>query len=117
MEQKSLKSRVEDFNALRLPGQMPMMHMGTLYLVNDLWREIERLQKEIAEQRDQILEEAAIIASNSCLVPPDGGQPSAEEIEAADRAAQAIRAAKSTQRDWLSCAPAQAAMRTTDDNC
>jgi hypothetical protein len=41
-----LKKRVDQFNALELPGQSPMMHMGTSYLVNDLWREVKRVAKE-----------------------------------------------------------------------
>ena len=39
-----LKERVEKFNLLELPGQPMGMHMGTLYLVNDLWSEVERLR-------------------------------------------------------------------------
>lgn len=41
-----LQSRVELFNTLQLPGQGMSMHMGTSYLVNDLWRTVERLEKE-----------------------------------------------------------------------
>lgn len=40
----TLKERVEQFNSLSLPGQPMTMHMGTSYLVNDLWREVQRLQ-------------------------------------------------------------------------
>jgi hypothetical protein len=39
-----LEDRVHKFNAMELPGQMQMMHMGTSYLVNDLWREVKRLR-------------------------------------------------------------------------
>jgi hypothetical protein len=39
-----LEERVQKFNAMILPGQMQMMHMGTSYLVNDLWREVKRLR-------------------------------------------------------------------------
>jgi len=46
-EKKPLKERVEAFNMMELPGQPRMMHMGTSYLVNDLWREVERLREEI----------------------------------------------------------------------
>jgi len=38
-----LKERINKFNSLQLPGQPIAMHMGTSYLVNDLWREVERL--------------------------------------------------------------------------
>lgn len=39
-----LEERVDQFNSLSLPGQPVMMHMGTSYLVNDLWKEIKRLR-------------------------------------------------------------------------
>lgn len=42
-----LAERVRQFNSLELPGQMPMMHMGTSYLVNDLWREVQRLRQAL----------------------------------------------------------------------
>lgn len=49
---ESLESRVTQFRCLELPGQPMSMHMGTSYLVNDLWgrvkeqaAEIERLNK------------------------------------------------------------------------
>lgn len=44
MEADKLQERVEKFSALELPGQPPVMHMGTSYLVNDLWREVQRLR-------------------------------------------------------------------------
>ena len=39
-----LEERVYKFNSLSLPGQPMGMHMGTSYLVNDLWREVKRLR-------------------------------------------------------------------------
>lgn len=39
-----LQKRVEQFRAMELPGQPMGMHMGTMYLVNDLWREVQRLK-------------------------------------------------------------------------
>lgn len=39
----TLKDRVLQFNKGQLPGQPIASHMGTVYLVNDLWREVERL--------------------------------------------------------------------------
>jgi hypothetical protein len=42
-----LEKRVQDFNLFALPGQVPIMHMGTSYLVNDLWREVQRLRDEL----------------------------------------------------------------------
>ena len=49
----------------------------------------------ITEVRDRTLEDAARIATDSCLVPPDGGSPSKEEVAITNAAAAAIRAAKS----------------------
>ena len=42
-----LKKRVDDFNSLRLPGQPFGMHMGTSYLVNDLWKEIQKRDNDL----------------------------------------------------------------------
>jgi len=49
-----LRKRVEAFQLRELPGQPLMMHMGTLYLVNDLWR---ALQESTAEARPATQEE------------------------------------------------------------
>lgn len=46
-----LADRVGQFNCLELPGQPQMMHMGTSYLVNDLWRAVEQLRSERDEAR------------------------------------------------------------------
>ena len=48
-----LEKRVELFRALELPGQPKMMHMGTSYLVNDLWREVQHL-RSLVEGYQQI---------------------------------------------------------------
>jgi hypothetical protein len=37
-DDKPLRERVMQFMSGRLPGQPIGMHMGTSYLVNDLWR-------------------------------------------------------------------------------
>jgi hypothetical protein len=42
--------------------------------------------------RRAALEEAARVAERACLVPPDGGSPTPEEVEVANRAAADIRA-------------------------
>jgi hypothetical protein len=43
----SLAARVEQYNIGTLPGQgWPGYHMGTTYLVNDLWLEVLRLRVE-----------------------------------------------------------------------
>lgn len=41
MKYKELKQRVTKFCAMEPPGQPQMMHMGTVDLVNDLWRAVE----------------------------------------------------------------------------
>jgi hypothetical protein len=45
----SLKERVNQFNTLSLPGQPSGVHMGTSYLVNDLWKKILELEKQVNE--------------------------------------------------------------------
>ena len=42
----NLEERVQQFRRLELPGQPMMMHMGTSYLVEDLWAEVKRLREE-----------------------------------------------------------------------
>lgn len=49
-----LKERVRQFNLSSLPGQPMAMHMGTSYLVNDLWREVLRLRKCLDEKSGDI---------------------------------------------------------------
>ena len=44
-----LRERVQQFHRMELPGQPIGMHMGTFYLVDDLWKEIERLRALNAE--------------------------------------------------------------------
>lgn len=41
---EDLRGRVEKFSLLELPGQPQGMHMGTSYLVDDLWRELQKSQ-------------------------------------------------------------------------
>lgn len=41
-----LNERVNRFNMLALPGQPQGMHMGTSYLVGDLWRELQRSKED-----------------------------------------------------------------------
>lgn len=47
-----LEERVRKFNSLQLPGQPMTMHMGTSYLVNDLWREVRRLRRPTPRAAD-----------------------------------------------------------------
>lgn len=51
MQIEILRQRVSDFNALRLPGQPQAAHMGTVYLVNDLWNKIQELQAKLSAQQ------------------------------------------------------------------
>lgn len=44
-----LETRVQKFQHLELPGQPMAMHMGTSYLVSDLWRELATLRAERAK--------------------------------------------------------------------
>lgn len=50
-----LENRVQQFGMMQLPGQPMGMHMGTSYLVDDLWREVQKLRAELktAEQSVQ----------------------------------------------------------------
>ena len=41
-----LNERVMQFKMLQLPGQPQSLHMGTAYLVNDLWRAVEKLWED-----------------------------------------------------------------------
>ena len=52
--ENDLQERVYQFGSLSLPGQPRMMHMGTSYLVNDLWNEVKRLREENARLRTAI---------------------------------------------------------------
>lgn len=40
----ALKERVYQWQLMELPGQPAMMHMGTFYLVNDLWDAVKALR-------------------------------------------------------------------------
>ena len=61
-----LEKRVEQFALLVLPGQPRMMHMGTSYLVNDLWREVQRLRE--SAKIDSAKRERAKIISAQLLI-------------------------------------------------
>ena len=50
----TLKERVDAFALMELPGQPRMMHMGTSYLVNDLWREIQSLNAALSMTREGV---------------------------------------------------------------
>ena len=47
---KDLETRVNQFYALKLPGQPLITHMGTSQLVHDLWTELKRLYDRIGEE-------------------------------------------------------------------
>ncbi|MGE5526620.1 MAG: hypothetical protein ACM3SS_23120 [Rhodospirillaceae bacterium] len=48
MKNADLSQRVQQFRAMSLPRQPPKMHKGTLFLIEDLVLEIERLEEENA---------------------------------------------------------------------
>lgn len=50
----TLEERVMAFKTMSLPGQPMGMHMGTSYLVNDLWREISRLNAALSMCREGV---------------------------------------------------------------
>lgn len=50
-----LDERVRAFSLMQLPGQSPMMHMGTAYLVNDLHKEVKRLRALFPQLRQAAL--------------------------------------------------------------
>lgn len=47
----NFEERLNKFRRLELPGQPPSMHMGTAYLVEDLWKEIVALRAELAKTK------------------------------------------------------------------
>ena len=51
MERDNLEEQVVQFMQGKLPGQPMIAHMGTTYLVNDLWREVQRLRQELKTAR------------------------------------------------------------------
>lgn len=64
-----LEERVHKFNSLSLPGQPMGMHMGTSYLVNDLWREVQRLRGLTMRAADEPSASCDCESCNSMLLP------------------------------------------------
>ena len=52
-EIEELREKVLQFNLLKLPGQPMCMHMGTSYLVNDLWSRVQQLEREKADLQQE----------------------------------------------------------------
>ena len=52
--------------------------------------EVERLTRKLDGEWNAAIMEAAGIASNACLVPPDGGSPTEAEVAVCDTAYQRI---------------------------
>ena len=46
---EDLRDRVKQYNMLQLPGQPLGMHMGTSYLIGDLWHELYPILSKRAE--------------------------------------------------------------------
>jgi hypothetical protein len=59
-----LEERVAQFIKNELPGQPKSVHLGTMYLVTDLWREVQKLRKQ--------LEPTSPFSSDLCICPADG---------------------------------------------
>ncbi len=76
-EKPSLEERVQQFNSLRLPGQPMGMHMGTSYLVNDLWRALkeanDRAERLLDSEADKIM--AMTAQQVSALIAATGHHP------------------------------------------
>lgn len=70
-------------------------YQETVTLYSGAVEELSKLRAQLAEARNAALEEAAYQAKNACIVPPDGGSPTTEEIAVCDEAAARIRALKS----------------------
>lgn len=49
----NLEERVNKFNSTQLPGQPIAVHIGIYYLVNDLWREVQKLRDNEAVYKEQ----------------------------------------------------------------
>lgn len=47
MKNADLAQRVRQFRSCSLPRQPPRLHKGTLFLIEDLVLEIERLEEEV----------------------------------------------------------------------
>ncbi len=50
---KELEQKVYRFNSLQLPGQPMATHMGTYRLVNELWRELQKLYRECVPNEEK----------------------------------------------------------------
>ena len=64
-----LHERVDLFRTLELPGQPQFTHMGTLYLVDDLWREIQRLREEVKKPRQKMEVKSLEIRDANTFIP------------------------------------------------
>lgn len=53
-DKDSLEERVDQYTRLELPGQPQSSHVGTSYLVRDLWTEVKRL-REVEKQYIEIM--------------------------------------------------------------
>lgn len=47
----TLEERVLAFSQRRMPGQPQFVHLGTSYLVNDLWHEVQKLRLDVIKHR------------------------------------------------------------------
>jgi len=88
MTHDELEKRIEQFNSLSLPGQPMSMHMGTSYLVSDLWKEILRLRTA-----GDVMADTSGILRNKCIAADVSGELGDQvDGEAIDKVAAAIAA-------------------------
>ena len=69
-----LEARVRQFNEGTLPGQPLGTHMGTMYLVNDLWSSLasERQARETAERERDEARELSVACAEARFYLPEG---------------------------------------------
>ncbi|CDO34089.1 hypothetical protein [Novosphingobium sp. KN65.2] len=53
---ETLRDRVNQFQRIELPGQPMMMHMGTNYLVRDLWAAVSDLLSTNEQMAERVAE-------------------------------------------------------------
>lgn len=86
-------------NLVRLTFHERSMERGWADLMIALAADRDHLRREVEEARDNALDEAADQAWHACLVPPDGGSPTDDEVAVCEEAAKRILALKEPTND------------------
>lgn len=81
-----LIKRLRDVNG----GWAPDLALEASDEIARLRADVERLTRKLDGEWNAAIMEAAGIASNACLVPPDGGSPTEAEVAVCDTAYQRI---------------------------